>query len=145
MDESTRKALAVEHCVRVNAADLDGLLELYSPDIRFEDPVGSAWKVGHEAFREHAGTAIAAQVFEEAGEPVAAQDGRRAAVPVTATMRYLPSGPMLAQYGLISPAADPERARMRFQYVMVIAVNEDGLIEEMRAFWGRSDITVLPD
>jgi len=144
VDEKTRKSLALEHCRRVNDGDLDGLLELYEENVRFEDPVGSGWQAGHAAFRAHAGAAISSGVFEEAAEPVGSQDGRHASVQVTATMRYLPNGPQLARYGVVDPPADPESARMQVRYVMVIAVAESGLIEEMRAFWGRSDICVLP-
>lgn len=144
VDETIRKHLALEHCRRVNDGDLDGLLALYDRDVRFEDPVGSGWQSGHAAFRAHAGAAISSGVVEDAGEPVGSQDGRHASVQVTATMRYLPNGPQLARYGVVDPPADPESARMRVRYVMVIAVGESGLIEEMRAFWGRSDIGVLP-
>ncbi|MFE9429330.1 nuclear transport factor 2 family protein [Kitasatospora sp. NPDC006697] len=143
VDEARRKELAVEHCRRVNEGDLDGLLKLYDEAVRFEDPVGSGWRVGHAAFRAHAGAAIAGQVYEEYGEPVACQDGLHAAVPVTATMNYLPNGPFLAQYGVVEPPADPRRARMRVRYVMFVKVGPSGLIEEMRAFWGRSDVSVL--
>lgn len=142
--ESTRKRLALDHCHRVNAGDLDGLLALYSADVRFEDPVGAGERTGHRAFRLHAGAAIAARCYEEAGHPVAAQDGVHAAVPVIATMDYLPNGPALARHGLIAPPVDPGRAGMRFRYLMVIGVGPDELINTMRAFWGASDITVLP-
>ncbi|HEY0699856.1 MAG TPA: nuclear transport factor 2 family protein, partial [Micromonospora sp.] len=127
VDEGTRKALALEHCWRVNDGDLDGLLKLYTEDVRFEDPVGSAWQVGHAALRAHAGAAIAGQVYEEPGEPIGCQDGLHAAVPVTATMNYLPNGPFLARYGVVEPPADPERARMRVRYVMFIRVGSTGL------------------
>ena len=142
-DEATRKALALEHCRRVNEGDLDGLLELYAPDVRFEDPVGSGWQVGHAAFRAHAGAAIAGRVHEAFAEPIGCQDGEHAAVLVTATMRFLPNGPLLVQYGVVDPPAHPEAARLRVRYVMVIRVGVGGLIEEMRAFWGRSDIVAL--
>src|SRR2546423_3069100 len=142
-DEATRKELALEHCRRVNEGDLDGLLKLYAPDIRFEDPVGSGWQVGHAAFRAHAGAAIAGQVFEDFAEPIGCHDGAHAAVQVTATMRFLPNGPLLVRYGVVDPPAHPETARLRVRYVMFIRVGASGLIEEMRAFWGRSDIHAI--
>ena len=64
----------------MNDGDLDGLLELYEENVRFEDPVGFGWQVGHAAFRAHAGAAISSGVFEEAAEPVGSQDGRHASV-----------------------------------------------------------------
>lgn len=139
-DEATCKALALEHCWRVNAGDVEGLLKLYAPAVRFEDPVGSGERIGHGALRSHAGGAIAAGVYEAPGEPVAAPDGRHAAVPVTATMNFLPNGPLMVRFGLLDAPADPATARMEFSYVMVIAVGAGGLIEDMRAYWGRDDV-----
>jgi steroid delta-isomerase len=144
-DEATRKELALEHCRRVNDGDLDGLLKLYAEDMRFEDPVGSGWQVGHAAFRAHAGAAIAGHAYEDPAEPIGCHDGEHAAVQVTATMRYLPNGPLLAQYGVVDPPDNPETAHMRVRYVMFIRVGASGLIEEMRAFWGRSDIVAFED
>ena len=139
-DEATLKALALEHCWRVNAADIDGLLKLYALNVRFEDPVGSGERIGHGALRSHAGGAIAAGVHEAPGEPVAAPDGRHAAVPVTATMNFLPNGPIMVRHGVLTPPADPRTARMEFRYVMVIGVGPDGLIDDMRAYWGPTDV-----
>jgi len=144
-DEKLRKHLVVEHCRRVNAADLEGLLALYSPRVRFEDPVGTGQQTGIAALRAHAGAAIECRAFEDAGVPVAAQDGASAAVPVVTTMDYLPWGPNLVRLGFIpAPPEKPGRGtRIRFNYVMAIKVGADGLIAEMQGFWGRSDAVFL--
>lgn len=141
--ETRRKRLAIAHCERVNAADLDGLLALYAPDVRFEDPLGSGEQVGHEALRRHAGMAVEAGVVEEMGPVVAAQDGVHAAISVTATLSYLPNGPALAATGVLRPPADEGSARLRVRYLMVVGVGEDGRMATMRAYWGPGDITVL--
>ncbi|MFF9163937.1 nuclear transport factor 2 family protein [Streptomyces longwoodensis] len=144
-DEERRKELAREHCLRINDGDVDGLLKLYSPRIRFEDPVGSWTRTGLEALRAHATMAVGSNVRETAGLTVAAQDGRHAAVTVSATMDYLPSGPLLARHHLMTlpaPAA-PTRAHIGIEYVMVIGVDADGLIDEMRAYWGATDVSLL--
>jgi steroid Delta-isomerase len=143
-DEATLKALALERCWRVNAADLDGLLKLYALNVRFEEPVGTGERIGHAALRSHAGGAIAAGVHEAPGKAVAAPDGRHAAVPVTATMRFLPNGPIMVRHGLLAPPADPHTARLEFCYVMVIGVGPDGLIDDMRAYWGPTDVRYVP-
>lgn len=147
-DEERRKELAREHCLRINDGDVDGLLKLYSPRIRFEDPVGSWTRTGLEALRAHATMAVGSNVRETAGLTVAGQDGRHAAVTVSATMDYLPSGPLLARHHLMTlPApADPHRALIGIEYVMVIGVDADGLIDEMRAYWGQrtSPCSILP-
>lgn len=139
-DEATLKALALEHCARVNAADVEGLLKLYALNVRFEDPVGSGERIGHGALRSHMGGAIAAGVYDAPGEPVAAPDGRHAAVPVTSTMGFLPNGPVMVRHGMLKPPVDPRTARMEFRCVMVIGVGPDGLIEEMRTYWGPTDV-----
>ena len=145
-EESVRKHLVVEHCRRVNAADLTGLLALYSPDVRFEDPVGTGWRTGIEALRAHAGAAIENRAHEDFGTPVAAQDGASAAVPVTTTMGYLPWGPNLVSLGFI-PAPPPADVGpdllIRFRYVMAIKVGAAGRITEMQGFWGPSDVEFI--
>lgn len=139
-DEATCKALALAHCERINAGDVEGLLKLYSPAVRFEDPVGTGTRIGHGALRSHIAGAVAAGVYDAAGEPVAAPDGRHAAVPVTSTMSFLPNGPLMVRYGILDAPRDPRTARMRFSCMLVIQVGAQGLIEDMRAYWGRSDV-----
>jgi steroid Delta-isomerase len=144
--EARRKALAVEHCERINAGDVEGLLKLYSPRVRFEDPVGSWKRSGLEALRAHATLAVGNGVHEATGLVVGAQDGRHAAVEVRATMDYLPSGPLLARHGFLTapPPADPAATKVVVDYVMVIGVGPDGLIDEMRAYWGPTDAALVP-
>ncbi|MCM1971660.1 MULTISPECIES: nuclear transport factor 2 family protein [Streptomyces] len=142
-DEATRKALAVAHCERINSGDVEGLLALYSPAVRFEDPVGSGQRIGHGALRSHIAGAVAAGVHDAYGEPVAAPDGRTAAVPVTSTMDFLPNGPLLVRHGLVEAPPEPGTARLEFTCMLVVEVGPGGLIEEMRAYWGRSDVRFL--
>ncbi|MEU9559948.1 nuclear transport factor 2 family protein [Streptomyces fumanus] len=140
------KHLVVEHCRRINAGDLEGLLALYSPAVTYEDPVGTGPRSGIEALRAHAGAAIECHAYEDFGAPVAAQDGATAAVPVVTTMNYLPWGPNLVRLGYI-PAPPEEQdgsaLRIRFDYVMAVKVGADGLINDMRGYWGRSDVVYL--
>ncbi|MFD0521825.1 hypothetical protein [Paractinoplanes durhamensis] len=77
--------------------------------------------------------------------PAAAQDGRHVALPVTATLDYLPMGAGLAAAGLIAAPRRPEAARLRFRLVSVMRVGPEQLLQHVRVFWGRSDITVLED
>ncbi|MGW0948940.1 nuclear transport factor 2 family protein [Streptomyces sp. NPDC002623] len=144
-DEKLCKHLVVEHCRRVNAGDLEGLLALYSPQVTFEDPVGTGSQTGIEALRAHAGAAIECRAFEDFGVPVAAQDGASAAVPVVTTMNYLPWGPNLVRLGFIPapPEDNGPGTRIRFDYVMAVKVSAAGLITEMQGYWGRSDVVFL--
>jgi len=144
VDERARKELALEYCRRMNAGDIDGVLALFGADIRFEDPVGSPPVVGHAALRAHLMAAIAARVREEPGTPVAARDGRQVVIPVVATLDYLPLGPTLAAAGLVTPPADPGATRLRFSLLSLISVGPDRLVHEVRVFWGRTDLSVVP-
>ncbi|QKW05104.1 nuclear transport factor 2 family protein [Streptomyces sp. NA04227] len=143
LEEAALKELILEHTRRVNAKDVEGLLALYSPKVRFEDPVGAGAQQGHAALRAHATGAVTSNAVELAGTPVAAQDGAHAAVPVVATMDYLPLGPVLTRHGVLPAPADPTGQRMQFNFLMVIRAGADGLIEEMRAYWGASDVALV--
>ncbi|GAA4473743.1 nuclear transport factor 2 family protein [Phytohabitans houttuyneae] len=143
IDEYARKKLALEHSRLLSAGDLDGLMRLYGDDVTFEDPVGAGTRTGREALRAHLAEAVAAGVRETAGEPVAGQDGRHALVPVTAVMDYAPRGPGYARRGWLAPPEEPDRQRLRCEYMLMIQTGPGGLIRSMRAYWGRSDITVL--
>ncbi|MGP4115065.1 nuclear transport factor 2 family protein [Streptomyces sp. 4N509B] len=144
-EEVTSKQLAVEHCRRVNTGDPEAVLKLYAPAVRFEDPVGSGERIGLGALRSHVRNAIECRVNEVPDEPVGSPTGRYAAVEVTSTMNYLPNGPFIARTGVIAPPSNPETARIEIVCVMVIQVGADGLIEDMRSYWGPSDVRVLED
>jgi steroid delta-isomerase len=139
-DDETIKRLALEHCWRVNARDVPGLLRIYSPDVIFEDPVGSGERTGHAALRVHATGAIAAGVQEYPGRPVVAADGRHGAVPVTGVLPCVPGSALLANLAVTNA---PAGKVLKVEYVMVIGVGESGLIEEMRSYWGQSDVTIV--
>lgn len=145
IDERSRKKLILEHSRRLNAADVDGLLELYADEVTFEDPVGSGPLSGRDALRAHFEELAAAGVAEVPGEPVAGQDGVRVLVPVTATMGYLPKGPGFADRGWLTAPDEPEDARITWDYVLMVRTGAGGLIQELQKFWGRSDIGIPGD
>ncbi|NGO72158.1 nuclear transport factor 2 family protein [Streptomyces boncukensis] len=140
MDEQRRKALVLEHHRRVNAGDLDGLLALYAEGVTFEDPVGSGRQSGRAALRAHFARSIEGNLRETPGEPVAGQDARHALVAVSAVMDYLPKGPDFAERGWLTAPPEPAGGRLAFAYVLMIRTAGDGLIDDLRAFWGRSDL-----
>ncbi|MEO5876948.1 MAG: nuclear transport factor 2 family protein [Streptosporangiaceae bacterium] len=140
IDERKRKKLILEHSRRLNNGDVDGLLALYADDVAFEDPVGSGRRTGLAALRAHFENGVEARTRELPGEPVAGQDGHHALVPVTAVMDYLPKGADFAERGWLTAPANPAAARLRCDYVLMIRTGRTGLIEELRAFWGRSDL-----
>ncbi|WP_211245589.1 nuclear transport factor 2 family protein [Actinomadura oligospora] len=141
--ERDRKELALEHCRRVNAGDVDALLELYGEDVVFADPVGGDEGAGLRALRAHYEEAFAAGLRVEPGEPVAAQDGAHTFVPVTSVTDYAPLGPRFAERGWLVPPDDPSGKRLRRTCMLLLRVDETGLIREARTFWGRSDVDVI--
>jgi steroid Delta-isomerase len=141
--ERSRKELALKHCRLMNAGDVDALLELYAEDVRFEDPAGWARPTGRNALRAHLDAVVSAHVHVLPGDPVAGQDGTHVLVPITAVMDYLPVGPVYAERGWSTPPPDPESARIRCAYMLMLRTGPTGLIHEMKAYWGRSDLTVI--
>jgi steroid delta-isomerase len=143
MNEHRRKQLALEHCRRLNAGDLDGVIDLYADEVTFEDPVGYERRSGREALREHFARAIAGRIRETAGEPVVGQDGSHVVLPVTAVMDYLPYGPVFADRGWLAAPEDAENKRLRRGSMQLFRITMAGRISELRAYWGRSDLEVL--
>ncbi|MFD0690924.1 nuclear transport factor 2 family protein [Actinomadura fibrosa] len=141
--ERGRKDLALEHCRRVNAGDVDAILELYADRATFADPVGWNVRTGRDALRAHFEEAVAAGLREVPGEPVAGQDGMHAFIPVTAVMDYLPRGPVYAERGWLVPPADPAGKRLKRRCMLLLQIDETGLIRESQAFWGKSDLDVI--
>jgi len=143
IDERRRKNMILEHSRRISAGDVDGLLELYADEVGFEDPVGSGRRTGRAALRAHFAQSVEARIAETPGDPVAGQDGMHTLVPITAAMDYLPKGPAFAERGWLTAPAEPEGKRLRCEYVLMLRTGADGRIEELKAFWGRSDIEVI--
>jgi len=143
ISERDRKELALDHCRRVNSGDVDAILELYSDDAAFADPVGWDRRTGRDALRAHFEKAVAAGLREVPGEPVAGQDGEHTLIPIAAVMDYLPLGPVFAEQGWLVPPADPAGKRLRLTYMRLLRVDETGLIREAQAFWGKSDLEII--
>lgn len=125
-DEAARKAVALEYCRLMNAGDTDGVMALFAPDVRFQDPVGTPTMVGLDAVRSHLAGAIAGRIEEEPGTPTAAMDSETVTLPVSGTVD-LPGG----------------AGRVRFRLVSVLRVNEAGLIADVRVIAGRTDHALL--
>ncbi|WTW92292.1 nuclear transport factor 2 family protein [Streptomycetaceae bacterium NBC_01309] len=124
-DEAARKAVALEYCRRMNSGDLDGVMELFASDVRFQDPVGTPPLVGRAAVRAHLARAVAAGIVEEPGTPTASLDGETVALPVSGT--------------LDAPAETADGGRVRFNLVSLMRVDDAGLVVEVRVIAGRTD------
>lgn len=128
-DEAERKKVALAYCHRLNAGDVEGALALFSPEIRYEDPVGSGTLTGLTALREHLARAVASHVHETPGVPVASLDDEHVLLPATAEL---------------DDARLPAGSRLTVAFIALLRVGADGLIREMRLFWGRTDTGVTP-
>lgn len=121
-DETARKAMAREYIGRINAGDVDGVLELFSDDVVFEDPVGKSPIVGKDALRQHIDFAVKCRVREVQGTAVTSMDGRYVVTPTKVTV-FAPT-------------------KINFNIIGVLEVGEDGLGHRLRAFWGETDMTI---
>jgi steroid Delta-isomerase len=70
-----------------------------------------------------------AQIHDVLGTLVAAQDGRSVAVPVTASMINV---------------TDPELKRVSVNTIVTFQIGDEGLIREMRVYYGHSDVNPAP-
>lgn len=143
--ERARKKIAREHSRRLSAGDIDGLVDLYARDATFEDPVGAGALTGREALRAHFASAVAGHVEETVEDMVAGQDGTHVLSRVTAVMDYRPRGPLYADRGWTAPPQGAEPSALRCHYALLLRIGGSGLIEDMRAYWGRPDIEVSAD
>jgi ketosteroid isomerase-like protein len=126
LDETERRQVVAEYFRRLNQGDLEGILEMLSPDIRMEDPVGGAPYLGLDQVRRYAENTISSRVHVSAGTMVAAQDGVHVAVPITVRMDL--------------PGSDGNQ--MSIGAVDILEVNGDGKIEKIQVFWGMTDVQV---
>ncbi|WP_131742861.1 nuclear transport factor 2 family protein [Actinomadura roseirufa] len=123
-DESLRKNAAMEYARRINAGDLEGVLELFADDVVVEDPVGSPPVRGKEKLRERIAWAIESGVHEVPGRMVTSMDGRTVVVP--------------------SLVKTVHPAKMTYKVIGISEIGEDGLTHSLRAHWGITD-TYLDD
>ncbi|MDT0343460.1 SDR family NAD(P)-dependent oxidoreductase [Streptomyces sp. DSM 44938] len=131
-DENRRKEIALEYFRRLNAGDVPGLLDLFTEDAVLEDPIGHGERKGREALREFYGVnTTMARLQDAVGTPIAAQDGHSVAVPVVATLNNI---------------AEPGKAleRVSINALVMFRITTDGLIEEVRGFWGLTDFLDQP-
>ncbi|GAA2657344.1 hypothetical protein GCM10010436_88560 [Paractinoplanes durhamensis] len=128
-EEKSRKDVVSTYFDRINAGDVEGVLELFTEEATVEDPVGQAVRRGPRELREYYTLTIKeAQVHDEVGTVVAAQDGRHVVATIVASLIDLNL---------------PSRERMTVNVVVTFRVTSQGLIDELRAFWGLSDIVNL--
>jgi steroid delta-isomerase len=121
-DEAYRKTMALEYARRLNAGDVESVLDLFTDDVVFEDPVGQPPVVGRDGLRAHLRLAVGAQVHETPGEPVTSMCDRFVVTPTTVVVR--------------NPTV------MTFNIIGVVEVNEEGLGTRVWAYWGMTDMTV---
>ncbi|MFH8371711.1 nuclear transport factor 2 family protein [Streptomyces sp. NPDC018031] len=125
-DEAKRKQLVLDYFDRVNAKDIDAVCQMFTVDARIEDPVGTGPVVGAEAVRGYF-----QRVIEEFGTQdtpgtlTGSQDEEHVAAALKATIRN---------------PQDPNGGRLAVNVTSVFRFTADGLIAEMRAYWGATDV-----
>ncbi|MFJ8744638.1 type I polyketide synthase [Embleya sp. NPDC127516] len=127
-DEPTRKKIITEYYRRLNAGDVAGVVAMFAGDGYIEDPLGAPVTRGHEALRHFYDVTITqADIKDTVHSIVGAHDDRHVAAAVTADLINV---------------EDPERKRVTVDAVMTFRIDNDGLIEEARTFWGATDVTM---
>jgi len=125
LDEQSRREVVEEYFRRLNAGDVEGTLAMFSPTIRMEDPVGGTPYVGIDEVREYVRSMLQSDTrVVPTGPLVAAQDGVHVAVPFYTEFD--------------SPGGGDVRAHV--DGVDTLLVNGEGKIEEIRVFWGMTDV-----
>ena len=124
-DAAAMRAAVEAYVARHTAGDIDGIVALFSPDARVEDPVGSEPHVGAEAVRAffEGSHALADHLELVLTGPVRAVAGR-AAFPMQA----------ISTIGDVQLAVD---------IIDVMTFDDDGLISDMQAFWAMEDARTL--
>jgi len=103
----------------LNAQDLDAIIALYAEDASIEDPVGTPILTGTAAIREFYSKATCIKLkLELLGDVRVA--GAYVAFPFAIT---LPT----------------ETGQMRMEVIDTFKLNEQGLITEMKAYWGENN------
>ena len=123
--ESPRR-LMIEQLVRsyldsTSRGDVAGRLALFAPDATFEDPVGAAPIVGHEALR----------AFWTAGAGIEVR---------TRLELMVVAGDEAAYVFTAEVGADPDD-RVTIRVIETIEVDDNGLISSMRAYFDRNTMT----
>ncbi|MER6960320.1 SDR family NAD(P)-dependent oxidoreductase [Streptomyces sp. NPDC000618] len=127
-DEPTRKKIITEYYRRLNAGDVDGVVAMFAPDGFIEDPMGLSVSRGPEALRHfYDVTMNQADIKDTVKSIVCAQDDRHAAASLTADVVNI---------------TDPDRGRITVEAVMTFRIGDEGLIEEVRSFWGATDVSM---
>lgn len=123
--ESPRRR-TIEQLVRsyldsLSRGDVEGRLALFAPDATFEDPVGAAPMVGHEALR----------AFWMAG----------AGVEVRTRLELIAVAGDEAAYVFTAEVVGGPDDRVTIRTIETIEVDDNGLISRMRAYFDRNTMT----
>lgn len=124
LDEAICRRMPPNYSRLLNEGDVDGVVDLFTEDIVFEDPVGRTTLHGREALRNHLRWAVSAKVYEEPGRPVTSMDNRFVVTPATVKL-YAPD-------------------EMHFRIIAITELDENGVGTHVRAFWGLTDMTMKP-
>ncbi|MBM9623496.1 nuclear transport factor 2 family protein [Streptomyces zhihengii] len=127
IDETQRKATVLEYFERVNDKDLDGVVKLFDTAALVLDPVGGPAVTGEDALRAYFQRVLHEfDTHDVPGVPTGAQDGASVAVPLKATIN--------------NPQDPTGGSRLDVNVISVFTIGDSGLIREMRAYWGMTDI-----
>ena len=123
--EASMKAAMQEYIDAFNRVDHAGIVALYADDATVEDPVGSPLKKGKAEIAAFYDMAIKTGAKLELAAPIRASHGNSAAMAFNVKLN-MPQG------------------RAVIRVIDVMTFNDAGQFSSMRAFWGPSDMEMLP-
>lgn len=108
--------------------DLDGIMALFAPDARWEEPVGTAPAIGHDATRARYKAAL---------------DGSGGCIPVEAegAVRIAGNRALATSIARVAPDGQP----LMVESANVITCNADGLITEMLVYVGPTNFKPIKE
>lgn len=115
------RAAVERYIAAMSAGDLDAIVALFAPDANLEDPVGSERLEGHEAIRAFYARATKLKIELHPTGPI-----RIAGDEVAFPFQVRGETP----------------AKMEIDVIDVFRFNADGLIQEMRAYWGKENMRI---
>lgn len=115
------RAAVERYIAAMSAGDLDAIVGLFAPDANLEDPVGSERLEGHEAIRAFYARATKLKIELHPTGPI-----RIAGDEVAFPFQVRGETP----------------AKMEIDVIDVFRFNADGLIQEMRAYWGKENMRI---
>lgn len=120
LDQAMMKAAMQAYVDGLNRGDAEAVIALFAADAVIEDPIGTPLKSGAE-IRDWFHQAVAVKARLELDAPIRGSHGNAAAMAFTLSMEV-------------------DGRRVRIRSLDACTFDADGLITELKAYWGPDDV-----